>query len=207
MSIALLFRNSPALNLFRGAVLAATGIPGAKEVIICSGFFQSHFKGSPYNAAHEGGLAAKLATSGAHVVTIGVHNSSWYSAFNQFNADLAAAGVSLTYRSMKGGHWHAKVLIVSTVRGPVLCMVGSSNITRNALSTSLPFNYEADALMWIPQAHGVSSLVNGVLRESPASSLIRAPYSAPRNGNLTLRTRMNQLRSEILNSAGLSNLI
>lgn len=207
MSIALLFRNRAAPNLFRNALIAATGIPGATEIIICSGFFQTKFNGSPYNAAHEGGLATKLNASGAHVITIGVHNYSWYNAFKEFNSDLVAAGVHLTSKHIKGGHWHAKILMVSTIRGPVLSAIGSSNMTRNAFASSTPFNYEADVVLWVPQALGVSSLINDVLRESNAADVVRAPYSAARNSGITVRQRLTQLRQEVLSSAGLQNLI
>lgn len=207
MSIALLFRNRAAPNLFRNSLLAATTIPNATEIIICSGFFQSKFNGSPYNAAHEGGLATKLKSSGAHVITIGVHNYSWYHAFKNFNSALMAAGVHLTSKYIKGCHWHAKILMVSTARGPVLSAIGSSNMTRNAFSDSMPFNYEADVVLWVPQARGVSSLVNGVLRESNAADVVRAPYSTARNSRITVRQRLTQLRQEVLGSAGLQNLI
>lgn len=198
MTIALLFRNTASTNLFRDAVLAATGISGATEVLICSGFFQNHFKGSAYCATTEGGLASKLAASGANVVSIGVHNASWKLAFLAFNSALSAAGVKLSTKHVKGYHWHAKVFMVSTVRGPVFAAIGSSNLTRNAFSTTIPFNYEADVLLWVPQARGVSLLVRQVLNDARAIDVIRAPYSVPRNGGLTLRARLRDLRAQIL---------
>lgn len=207
MSIALLFRNRATPNLFRNVFLAATRIHGAREIIICSGFYQTNFNTSHYNVAHEGGLVTKLKKSGAHVITIGVHNYYWRTAFKSFNSDLIAAGVHLTSRCINGGHWHAKILMVSTARGPVLSAIGSSNMTRNAFSSSSPFNYEADVVLWVPQARSVSRLINGVLGESNAADVVRAPYSAARHNGITVRQRLAQLRQEVLDSAGLQNLI
>ena len=201
MSLALLFRNSANPNLFRNAVLAATGIPGAEEILICSGFFQNYFKASSYCVSKEGNLAKKLKASAANVITVGVHNASWKPAFDAFNADLLAHGVALTPRLAKKYRWHAKVFLVSTTRGPVFAAIGSSNFTRNAFSTSLPFNYEADVLMWVPQAKGVSSVVREVTRQVEPMDIIQAPYSAARNGGLTVKDRLTVLRQQIMGSS------
>lgn len=202
MSIALLFRNQATPNLFRDAVLAACDIPAAKEILICSGFFQNNFKGSAYMASREGALATKLKQSSAGVITVGVHNASWMPAFNRFNADLLAAGVNVSPRRAAHHHWHAKVFIVSTARGPVFAAIGSSNFTRNAFSTSLPYNYEADVLLWVPQARGVSRQVATILQDAPATDVIRAPYNARRNGQLTVRQRLQDLREKIIGATG-----
>ena len=197
MSIALLFQNQAPPNLFRNAVLAACDIPAATEILICSGFFQNNFKGSAYMASREGSLASKLKASSARVVTVGVHNVSWLPAFDRFNADLVAAGVQVAPRRATHHHWHAKVFIVSTARGPVFAAIGSSNFTRNAFSTSLPFNYEADVLLWVPQARGVAARVATVLQEAAAIDVIKAPYNARRNGQLTVRQRAQDIRERI----------
>lgn len=202
MSIALLFRNQASPNLFRNAVLSACDIPSASEILICSGFFQNNFKGSAYVASQEGSLAARLKKSSAKVITVGVHNASWIPAFDQFNADLVASGVHVSPRRVARHHWHAKVFIVSTDRGPVFAAIGSSNFTRNAFSTSLPFNYEADVLLWVPQARGVSARVSAALQEGSATDIIRAPYNPRRNGQLTIRQRVQDLREKILGAPG-----
>jgi phosphatidylserine/phosphatidylglycerophosphate/cardiolipin synthase-like enzyme len=201
MSLALIFRNKASPNLFRNAVLTAIGIPGAVEILICSGYFQNHFKGSHFCASQEGNLANKLKASGAKVITVGVHNASWKAAFDAFNADLSANGVAVTPRLVKSCHWHAKVFVVSTNRGPVFAAIGSSNFTRNAFSTTPPFNYEADVLLWVPQARGASVVINEITRQIEPMDIIRAPYSARRNEGLTIRNRLVILRQQILDSS------
>lgn len=201
MSLALIFRNKANPNLFRNTVLAAIGIPGAVEILICSGFFQNHFKGSPFCASKEGNLAKRLKASAAKVITVGVHNASWKAAFDSFNADLLANGVAVTPRLVKSYRWHAKVFVVSTKRGPIFAAIGSSNLTRNAFSTTMPFNYEADVLLWVPQARGASAVINEVTRQIEPTDIIRAPYSASRNEGLTIRNRLAILRQQILDSS------
>lgn len=199
MSIAILLRNQQVPNVFRNLLLNAIQLPNIKEVIICSGFFQDYFK-SAYCASTEGNLAQKLATSNAEVITVGIHNHQWRFPFDKFNNSLTTAGVNLAVRKVKGYKWHAKVFIASTKNGPVFSLIGSSNMTRNAFSTSKPFNYEADVALWIPQAKGVSSAVNNVLSESSPSDVIRTSYSPNKNGGLTIRDRLIQLREDILNT-------
>lgn len=198
MSIALIFRNRAKPNLFRKAILSACEIPGATEILICSGFFQNNFKGSAYLASQEGSFASKLKKSSAHVITVGVHNASWILAFHNFNTALKSSGVNLSTKLLPHYRWHAKVFIVSTVRGPVFAAIGSSNFTRNAFSTSLPFNYEADVLLWVPQARGVSARISTILDGMDGMDLIRTAYSARHNGNLTIRQRIQNIREKIL---------
>jgi hypothetical protein len=201
MSLALVFRNQPKPNLFRSAILAATGIPGATDILICSGFFQNGFKGSPYQVSKEGGLVHKLKASGAKVTTVGVHNPYWKKPYSDFVQDLSAAGVIVTQKQPKGLHWHAKVFIVETKNGPVFGAIGSSNLTRNAFSTCTPFNYEADVLLWVPQAKGVSAAVNGVLRDAESTQVVRARYSPRLNAGLRVKDRLAMLRDQILQAA------
>lgn len=198
MSIAILLRNQQTPNIFRDLLLNAVQLPDIKEIIICSGFFQNNFNKSVYCASTEGNLAQKLAASNAEVITVGIHNAQWKFSFDDFNNSLTTAGVNLAVRKVSGYKWHAKVFIASTKNGPVFSLVGSSNMTRNAFSTSTPFNYEADVALWIPQAKGVSSAVNGVLSESSPSNIIRTSYSPNKNGGLTIRERLTQLRNDIL---------
>ena len=200
MSIAILLRNQQTPNVVLNLLLNAVQIPDINQIIICSGFFQENFNNSTYCASTEGNLAQQLAASKAEVITVGIHNAQWRFSFDEFNNSLTTAGVNLAARKISGYKWHAKVFIASTRNGPVFSLIGSSNMTRNAFSTSRPFNYEADVALWVPQAKGVSSAVNNILSESSPSDVIRTSYSPNRNGGLTIRTRLTQLRNDILNT-------
>lgn len=201
MSIAILLRNQQTPNVFRNLILNVVQIPDLKQIIICSGFFQDKFNKSTYCASTEGNLAQKLAASKAEVITVGLHNSQWKFSFDEFNNSLTTAGVNLKVRKISGYRWHAKVFIASTKNGPVFSLIGSSNMTRNAFSTSKPFNYEADVALWVPQAKGVSSAVNNILSESSSYDVIRTSYSPRKNEGLTIRSRLTQLRNDILNTS------
>lgn len=200
MSLALIFRNKATPNLFRNAVLAAVNIPYATEILICSGFFQNNFH-STYCASREGGLAKNLKASGASVITVGVHNYNWDNSFSDFNQDLLQSGVNVSSRLVKSRRWHAKVFIVSTKKGPVFAAIGSSNMTRNAFSISTPFNYEADVLLWVPQATDVSRIVKETISSAEPTEIIKAVYSTSKNSGMTVKTRLTKLRQQIIESS------
>lgn len=204
MSIAIILRNRQTPNLFRNLLLSAIQIPNLTEIIICSGFFQDNFMKSAYCASGEGNLARSLAKSKAQVITVGIHNTQWRYSFDNFNNSLANAGVNLAVRKKSGYKWHAKVFIASTKNGPIFSLIGSSNMTRNAFSTSKPFNYEADVALWVPQAKGVNAAVGNVLSETAPLDVILTSYSPGRNGGLTIKNRLTQLREDIINSTDAS---
>jgi hypothetical protein len=199
VSIAIILRNKKTPNLFRNLLLSAIRIPNLTEIIICSGFYQEG-RNSSYRASLEGGLAHLLAVSGAKVVTVGIHSYSWRQSFHDFNKALKSAGVNLDIRNVRGDKWHSKVLIASTTNGPVFSLIGSSNITRPAFSTTKPFNYETDVALWVPQAKGVNAAIQAVLSENRPSDVIRTTYSPSKNGGLTVKGRLTQLRQDIFDS-------
>ena len=107
MSLAIVFRNTLHPNRFRNAILAAASIPGATEILICSGFYQDKFKGSSYLASSEGGFAKKLQASGAD----GCHRRS-----TQPDVDARLQNVQRQSRCSRGqSHSEARE------RSPVAC--------------------------------------------------------------------------------------
>ncbi|HBY5154950.1 phospholipase D family protein [Klebsiella pneumoniae] len=199
MSIAIILRNQMAPNIFRDLLLRGIKLPNLTEIIFCSGFYQESGN-SNYNVSLEGGLAHSLSNSRAKVITVGVHSYAWRQSFVDFNKALTTAGVNVTTRKVRGDKWHAKVFIASTKNGPVFSLIGSSNMTRPAFSTSKPFNYEADVALWVPQAKGVSTAIQSVLSESSPFDVIRTTYSPNKNGGLSVKDRLTQLRQDILDS-------
>lgn len=199
MSIAIILRNQMVPNIFRNLLLSGIQLPNLTEVIFCSGFFQESRR-STYNVSLEGGLAHSLCNSKAKVITVGVHSHTWRQSFDNFNKALITAGANVTIRKVRSDKWHAKVFIASTKNGPVFSLIGSSNMTRPAFSTSKPFNYEADVALWVPQAKGVSTAIRNVLIESSPLDVIQTTYSPNKNGGLSVRERLTQLRQDILDT-------
>lgn len=201
MSIAILLRKVASPNRFRDAFLASLSVPGTSEILICSGFFQEYFKQSPYQISQEGRLARRLAASKANVITVGIHNYSWLGSYRQLCRSLRAANVQLDPRCVSGLKWHAKVLIVSNQAGPFFGIVGSSNLTKNAFGTSSPFNYETDVLLWIGGRNLIGRYIRDALTGAAPDELIRASYSRKKNGGLSLRDWLWQLREDVLSFA------
>lgn len=201
MSMILALRNKQTPNIFRNLILASIQLPKITEVIICSGFFQDNFNKSSYCASTEGRFNSLLAASSATVITVGVHNHMWRAPFDRFNNSLLSKGVNVNPRKVVGNRWHAKVFMLSTINGPILSVIGSSNMTRNAFSTSTPFNYECDVALWVPQAKGVSNIVNQVVSDAMPEDIIRTVYSPSKNSGLTIKSRLTKLREEILTSS------
>jgi len=201
MSIAIILRKNPSHNWFRNIILAALQYPAGDHVLICSGFFQELFNNSSYRISLEGNIASLLARNNISVTTVGIHNPSWLPSYRNFRDSLLNAGVSVTSLVTNYLHWHAKVLILKASNNPILGIVGSSNMTRNAFSNSSPFNYEADVFLW----EDTNANINPVMAEQLAqiedpNELIRAPYDPELNHGLSIPRRLIDLEKEVLST-------
>lgn len=201
MSIAIILRKNPAHNWFRDIILAALQFPAGDNILICSGFFQELFNNNSYRISLEGNIANILSRNNVSVTTVGIHNPSWLQSYRNFRDSLLNTGVSVTSLVTNYLHWHAKVLILKLGNNPILGIVGSSNMTRNAFSTSLPFNYEADVFLW----EDSNAKINPIMEEQLAqiedpNELIRAPYNTAMNHGLTIPMRLINLEKEVLST-------
>ncbi len=203
MPIAILLRRDTAKNIFRNVIINTISAGGVDEVLICSGFFQENRRSS-YRATLEGGLGASLASSKIKCTTVGIHNYQWMQSYRDFKAGLIAAGVNAHCKYRKGTKWHAKVFIALHGGVPRVGIIGSSNITRPAFSTTSPFNRECDVVLWSENTSSAPALDEAFENDDP-SSIIRAPYIQNENGNLTVEDRLLALYDEVL-SDGLVDL-
>lgn len=163
---------------------------------MCSGFFQE-LRNSPYQATLENGLAAACARTNLKLVTVGVHNPQWLASYRTFKTNLISSGVNAHCKYKHGLQWHAKVFIALKAGMPLLGVIGSSNITRPAFSTSLPFNRECDVILW-PEGSPHESVITEAIGQGNFENVIRAPYIPDQNGDLTIEQRLRALYEEIL---------
>lgn len=205
MPIAIILRTSSSINVFRDAIVDALGSNQFDEALLCSGFFQENFRGSVYQASAEKQLARVCAKSGVKLTTVGIHNSMWKPSYQNFKANMMAAGANITCMYKPGMRWHAKVFIASSFGKPHFGIVGSSNITRNAFSTGTPYNNECDVFMWTrsPSILGIVDRISDILGEQ---IIVRAPYLRRYNQGLTLPQQLSRIRDEVLGQ-GLRPLI
>lgn len=197
MSIAILFRRRETPNLFREFILNSLSLRIGDNALMCSGFFQEA-RGSSYRASSDGDLATILANTSTSLTTVGIHNNSWTPSYRDFIASLNRAGVNVAGYISSRLKWHAKIFILQKGNKPKLGIIGSSNITRPAFGITMPFNYEADVVLW----SGAKRTFHSLLKKSfPANEdwhqLIVAPYSPAKNGGLSIEDRLSLLYSEV----------
>lgn len=197
MPISIVLRTSGTENIFRDALVGTLGCNGIDEALLCSGFFQENFKGSIYQASAEKNLGVVCATNNVKLTTVGVHNHTWINSYRQFKQSMLGHGVNVVCYYKRRMHWHAKVFIASSKGVPVLGIVGSSNITRNAFSTGADFNSECDVFLW-KRGSAVAQLAESVSERLQGQIIVRAPYLKRYNGGLSLPERLTQIRNEVL---------
>ncbi len=197
MPITIALRTLAAVNVFRDTIIDALSSGHADEALLCSGFFQENFKGSAYQASKEQQLASACAQSGVKLTTVGIHNYSWKPSYKDFRNNMLAAGASVQCFYKPGLRWHAKVFIAARHGKPILGIIGSSNITRNAFSTTAPFNNECDVFIW-PKNSPLTPLAEAVAERLDGLIMVRAPYVRRLNQGLTASQKLDQIRGEVL---------
>lgn len=196
MPIAIVLRKNVSKNPFRDVIVSAISSGIADEALMCSGFFQEN-RGSAYCATLEKGLAASCARNKVKLITVGIHNSQWLTSYRSFQTNLLSAGVNAHCKYKVGTKWHAKVFIALRGGQPLLGVIGSSNITRPAFSSSIPFNRECDVIIW-PEGSAHDGLMNEALGQGNFEDVVRAPYIPDQNGGITVESRLRSLYDEIL---------
>ena len=197
MGIAIFLRKNHSTNRFRDILINSLNSGIGDKALICSGFFQENFRNSNYQSSQEPNFINALVSNNIELITIGIHNNYWLNSYKNFRDNLQSSGVNITAKYKKGLKWHAKIYILFSKNIPILGIIGSSNITRNAFSVSKPFNYESDVILW-----SKSKLVNNFMEEqlSPINDsyeFIRASYDSQINGNLSVADRLKKLENEI----------
>jgi phosphatidylserine/phosphatidylglycerophosphate/cardiolipin synthase-like enzyme len=195
----IILRKQKAPNRFRDIMVDSIRSGIGNNVLLCSGFFQELFKASPYRASNEKNLAQHLASKNLDVTTIGIHNQSWLVSYRNFRDALVKQGVNVSARFTGRLRWHAKIYIYSKDKDPLLGIIGSSNITRNAFSDSDPFNFESDVVLWDSTHRRINKLMERISDNiDDPHEVIHARYIRKWNSNLTEAARLRQLREDVL---------
>ena len=199
MSLAIFLRRSHAPNLFRDSIVKSLSLGIGDRAIMCSGFFQEETPPG-YMASAEPGFASALAHNPIKLTTIGVHNYGWRDRYRAFRDNMTAAGATVDAYYKKGMNWHAKIFLLERRGRCILGIVGSSNVTRKAFGTSVPYNNECDVALWTRGAHRFGQWLDGALYESNDDfpPVIRGSYSTRANGGISIADRLSVLREEVL---------
>lgn len=197
MPITIFLRTNATINLFRDAIITVLGSKKIDEALLCSGFFQDRFKGSSYEVSSEQALSTVCASSGVSLTTVGVHNSSWRPAYINFRDNMRAQGAKIKCMYKGGMRWHAKVFIGSSAGRPNIGIVGSSNMTRNAFSTSVPFNNECDVFIW-DRRSPMAALAGRIEDTMRDQILVKAPYVSSFNRGQTISELLTRIQSQVL---------
>jgi len=198
MSIKIFLRKSAEVNNFRDLILSAVSSGIGDEALICSGFFQDEHAKSAYRVSCEGCFAFNAARTNIKLKTIGVHNNQWLNTYRKFIRNMKAHKVNIVPLISRGLKWHAKVFIYLINDKPVITVIGSSNMTRNAFSTTKPFNYECDVVMWDSDNNKISDLINSDTPERNHNDVITLDYLEDKNGNISINDRMEQIYKELI---------
>lgn len=203
--VAILLRKSQRPNRFRQVILNALGEPTLTKFTIASGFFQEAYRFPKIKVSPDIIDRLRMRTVAAEITAVGIYNWSWWWQFKRFvrRVRTASPGMTVNARRIRGDHWHAKIFVACNTTGPVLAIVGSSNITGRAFQELPAWNYEADSVFWLDNLPAVSSTVRrGLLEDNQAAddgSVMIADYeqSDPINRNAPLSKRLQQILSDI----------
>ena len=196
MPILIALRTNSQCNFFRDVVVDTLASGVAEQAVLCSGFFQENFKNSQYRASLEKGLATACAKSNVELVTIGVHNGTWKPSYINFQQNMKNAGVNIRCLYKSRLSWHAKIFIAFRSKRPILGVIGSSNITRNAFSIGGTFNNECDVYL-LPPRSPVRHIVYAAEDRENGQKLIRSSYSPRENEGMTLADQIQELQDRI----------
>lgn len=190
MGVAISLRKDYKSSFFKNTLIGLLNGADADEVIISTGFFQ-HGDDTPNPVPFH---ALKDLDKNQHsmisallrykkVTLVGIRarkNDPWYAQYqaaidyfrNEIKRTNAPTKLNCYYH--KGGEWHAKIAILvrntKTDPIPLAALVGSSNLTRSAMSDSntpnsmlkkkygyphIAYNLEADTLIYVDEVRNI----------------------------------------------------
>ena len=183
------------------------------KVLLCSGYYQQ----SDYSACGYGVITGDKKSTGIIIpekdhngltledcikysydwVLAGIKGDDKYLNYENFIQVLRHSGRTVKAYKSKSKNWHAKVFMILKDDKPIVCIIGSSNMTGPAFGTEYTrFNHETDVLIWDEIYDGiVGTVVNGI---DEKNEIIKVRYVAEDNGGVTEATRMDEIYKEIV---------
>lgn len=195
----IIFLRKRTYNHFREVVLKSLDSGAGNKAVMSSGFFQENFRGSSYAVSTEGNFDQILLRNKIELTTVGVHNWFWLHSYKNFRDNLIARGVNIIAKRVQRLHWHAKIFILKKDDRPILGIVGSSNMTKNAFGHSKPFNYEADVIIWLDDIQPINDLMARIINELgqfPGESIV-ADYDPDKNFGQSIEDKLRQIDNDI----------
>jgi len=196
MGIKLILRRKDTINLFRDLLIDTACSDIGNKIIICSGFFQEHFKNSSYKATAEQDFILKFKDTKKEIITIGIHNNCWLPSYINFVNEFRKHNIPIKAFRRKKFNWHAKIYLLLDNDTPILGIIGSSNITKNAFSNSQPFNIEADVIIW-KENDNLNHIIEGHFSNIQSDDYYNIDYSEQKNGGKTIQDRLSDLYKDI----------
>lgn len=216
--IALVLSTTPSTNIFRHALTSAFDSGYLDQFLICSGFFHQRNNGKGPFYASDAFKSAKLPNR-ASVTVVGAYDPA-SSEFDDFFKTLksklktkSGSKVPVSQRRANkkyANKWHAKIFLARQQNKYRFAVIGSSNLTRSAFSTTAS-NNEADVIIWDDSHRSTKNLVNSLLQnegaleseDGPGLSIFVSNYnqSDVRNSSLgPMQDRLKQLWKDVLSA-------
>jgi hypothetical protein len=194
MPLKIILRTSQTPNLFRDILIETACSDVGDDVLLCSGFFQERPK---YKATTENNFIDRFFNTKKHITTIGIHNGIWKKDYEAFVNEFKNKKIPITAYYYSKYHWHSKIYLLYKNTKPILGIIGSSNITRNAFSTSSPFNVESDVVLWL-RNKTIANIINQQLSNMPIANYYSVEYAPKQNKDLTIQDRLKYFHDEIM---------
>ena len=195
MGIRIILRREAAINMFRDLLINTACSNIGDKILICSGFFQER-KSSRYSASSEKNFIHKFKKTKKEIITIGIHNYTWLGSYMNFVNEFRNLGIPIKAFKRKRFNWHAKMYFLFEKDTPIFAIIGSSNITRNAFSDNVPFNIEADVVLWSDTR--LNYIIDECFNNIAPENYYNVDYSAQNNNGKTIQDRLFDLYKEIM---------
>ncbi len=132
-------------------------------------------------------------------------NNSWLKSYKNFRNSLLMKNIDIKAKYIYNFKWHAKIFILKENDTPILGIIGSSNITRNAFSDDTPFNYEADVVLCPDSNSKISKVITtiaGTIKDElneayDPHEVVLTDYDPGKNHELSIEDRLNRLNEDI----------
>jgi phosphatidylserine/phosphatidylglycerophosphate/cardiolipin synthase-like enzyme len=194
MPVKIILRTDQSVNLFRDILIATACSNIGDKIMICSGFFQ---KRKNYSVELENNFIDRFYLTKKSIITIGIHNYTWKNDYKAFVNEFRNKGIKIDAYLYTKYHWHSKVYLLYDKNNPILGIIGSSNMTRNAFSTSSPFNVESDVVLWI-ENKDITDIINEQLTNIEIKNVYTLDYNNEQNKNITINDRLEYLHNNIM---------
>jgi HKD family nuclease len=194
MPVRIILRTEQNINLFSNILIETACSNIGDEIMICSGFFQER---GNYAVELEDNFIDRFQKTKKRITTIGVHNYYWKKDYEIFVNEFKKKGILINAYLYRNYHWHSKIYLLYDNSTPILGIIGSSNMTRNAFSTSTPFNVESDVVLWV-ENDKINELIDQQLSEIDINNFYSVEYNNEQNKNITIKDRLEYLHNNIM---------